>query len=454
MKGRILIVDNDLDMLNLLREHLESERWQVTAVTTGEEACAALARDEFALVLTDLVMEPVDGMSVLREAQRRQPAARVIVMTAYATVESAINAMRNGAYDYVTKPFNLSELTLVVRRALEDQRLRDENRRLREEVQRRYKFDNILGRSKAMQSVFDQIRAVADSDASVFLLGPSGSGKELVARAIHFNSPRKIGPFVAVNCGAIPEALLESELFGHEKGSFTGADRRRRGLVVEAQGGTLFLDEIGEMPLSLQVKLLRVLQDRVVRPVGSNEEVRIDFRVISATNRDLPVVVRQGRFREDLYYRLAVIPIHIPSLRERPEDIPLLAEHFLERASASLRKNLEGFDEGATKWLLSHRWPGNVRELENVVERAATLARGPLITQEDLRIDLAPGPLDEPGLRPTLAELEIQYIRRVLAETKGDKRRAAEVLGISVRTLQRMQAMSKLGGGVLSDKAS
>jgi DNA-binding NtrC family response regulator len=454
MKGRILIVDNDLDMLNLLREHLESERWQVTAVTTGEEACAALARDEFALVLTDLVMEPVDGMSVLREAQRRQPAARVIVMTAYATVESAINAMRNGAYDYVTKPFNLSELTLVVRRALEDQRLRDENRRLREEVQRRYKFDNILGRSKAMQSVFDQIRAVADSDASVFLLGPSGSGKELVARAIHFNSPRKIGPFVAVNCGAIPEALLESELFGHEKGSFTGADRRRRGLVVEAQGGTLFLDEIGEMPLSLQVKLLRVLQDRVVRPVGSNEEVRIDFRVISATNRDLPVVVRQGRFREDLYYRLAVIPIHIPSLRERPEDIPLLAEHFLERASASLRKNLEGFDEGATKWLLSHRWPGNVRELENVVERAATLARGPLITQEDLRIDLAPGPLDEPGLRPTLAELEIQYIRRVLAETKGDKRRAAEILGISVRTLQRMQAMSKLGGGVLSDKAS
>jgi DNA-binding NtrC family response regulator len=454
MKGRILIVDNDLDMLNLLREHLESERWQVTAVTTGEEACAALAQEEFALVLTDLVMEPVDGMSVLREAQRRQPAARVIVMTAYATVESAINAMRNGAYDYVTKPFNLSELTLVARRALEDQRLRDENRRLREEVQRRYKFDNILGRSKAMQSVFDQIRAVADSDASVFLLGPSGSGKELVARAIHFNSPRKIGPFVAVNCGAIPEALLESELFGHEKGSFTGADRRRRGLVVEAQGGTLFLDEIGEMPLSLQVKLLRVLQDRVVRPVGSNEEVRIDFRVISATNRDLPVVVRQGRFREDLYYRLAVIPIHIPSLRERPEDIPLLAEHFLERAAASLRKPLEGFDEGATKWLLSHRWPGNVRELENVVERAATLARGPLITQEDLRIDMAPGPLDEPGLRPTLAELEIQYIRRVLAETKGDKRRAAEILGISVRTLQRMQAMSKLGGGVLSDKAS
>ncbi|HEV8441746.1 MAG TPA: sigma-54 dependent transcriptional regulator [Methylomirabilota bacterium] len=453
MKPHILVVDNDSDMLGLLREHLEGERWRVTAVTTGAEACAALAQEEFAVVLTDLVMEPVDGLAVLREAHRLHPGTHVIVMTAYASVESAIHAMREGAYDYVTKPFNLSELTLVARRALEEHRLRDENRRLREEVQRRYSFNNILGRSKAMQAVFDQIRAVAESDASVFLIGPSGSGKELVARAIHFNSGRKAGPFVAVNCGAIPETLLESELFGHERGAFTGADRRRRGLVVEAQGGTLFLDEISEMPLSLQVKLLRVLQDHVVRPIGGNDEMRVDFRVISATNRDLPSFVRQGRFREDLYYRMAVIPIHIPSLRERPEDIPLLAEHFLERSSTSLRKHVEGFDEVAAKWLLSHRWPGNVRELENVVERAATLARGPLITQEDLRVDLAPGPLEEPGVRPTLAELEIQYIRRVLAETKGDKRRAAEILGISVRTLQRMQAMSKLGEAALSDRA-
>jgi two-component system, NtrC family, response regulator HydG len=454
MRARILVVDNDSDMLTLLREHLESERWHVTTVTNGKDACDALGQEEFAVVLTDLVMEPVDGLAVLQEAHRLQPGVRVIVMTAYASIESAIHAMRHGAYDYVTKPFNLSELTLVARHALEDHRLRDENRRLREEVQRRYSFDNILGRSKAMQSVFDQIRAVADSDASVFLIGPSGSGKELVARAIHFNSGRKTGPFVAVNCGAIPETLLESELFGHERGAFTGADRRRRGLVVEAQGGTLFLDEISEMPLSLQVKLLRVLQDHVVRPVGGNDEVHVDFRVISATNQDLPSVVRQGRFREDLYYRLAVIPIRIPSLRERPEDIALLAEHFLERASSSLRKQIDGFDEGAMKWLLSHRWPGNVRELENVVERAATLTRGPLITHDDLRIDASPGPLDEPGDHPTLAELEIQYIRRVLAETKGDKRRAAEILGISVRTLQRMQAMSKLGEAALSDKAS
>jgi len=454
MTSRILVVDNDADMMTLLREHLESEDWQVTAVTSGADACAALAQEEFAVVLTDLVMEPVDGLAVLREAQRLQPGARVIVMTAHATVESAIAAMRNGAHDYVTKPFNLSELTMVARRALEDQRLRDENRRLREEVQRRYRFDNILGRSKAMRSVFDEIRAVAESDASVFLLGPSGSGKELVARAIHFNSGRQTGPFVAVNCGAIPETLLESELFGHEKGAFTGADRRRRGLIVEAQGGTLFLDEISEMPLPLQVKLLGVLQDRLVRPVGGNEEMRIDFRVISATNRDLPQLVRQGRFREDLYYRLAVIPIHIPSLRERPEDIPLLAEHFLERTAGALRKPIKGFDEAAIKWLLSHRWPGNVRELENVVERAATLAHGPLITQDDLRVDLAPGPLDEPGVRPTLAELEVQYIRRILGETRGDKRRAAEILGISVRTLQRMQAMSKLGDEALSDRAA
>src|SRR5215831_8525969 len=270
MKPRILVADNDTDMLTLLREHLENERWQVTAVTNGRDAGAALAEEEFAVVLTDLVMEPGDGMAVLQEAHRLQPGSRVIVMTAYASIESAIHAMRQGAYDYVTKPFNLSELTLVARRALDDHRLRDENRRLREEVQRRYSFDNILGRSKAMQAVFDQVRAVAGSDASVFLIGPSGSGKELVARAIHFNSGRKTGPFVAVNCGAIPETLLESELFGHERGAFTGADRRRRGLVVEAQGGTLFLDEISEMPLALQVKLLRVLQDHVVRPVGGN----------------------------------------------------------------------------------------------------------------------------------------------------------------------------------------
>jgi DNA-binding NtrC family response regulator len=357
--------------------------------------------------------------------------------------------MRLGAYDYLTKPFKLPELSLVVKRAVEDQQLREENRRLRAEVERRYSFDNILGRSKAMQGVFEQIRAVAETDAPVLLLGDSGSGKELVARAIHWHSGRRDKAFVAVNCAAIPETLLESELFGHEKGSFTGADRKRRGLFVEAQGGTLLLDEIAEMPQSLQVKLLRALQDRVVRPVGGNEEIKVDLRLISATNRDLPAFVRQSKFREDLYYRVAVIPIRIPSLRERPEDIPILAEHFLKRAAAGMGKETTGFDEEALKWLHEHNWPGNVRELENVVERAATLAKGPLITRDDLRIEFTPGSTGELGVRPSLAEVESQYIRRILDEVRGDKRAAARILGISVRTLQRMQAsMSRVGPGL------
>ena len=448
MKARILVVDNDADMVALLRRHLEMEGWAVTAVTGGEDAQTALGREEYAVVLTDLVMEPVDGLAVLREAQRVQPRARVVLMTAFGSLESAIDAMRQGAYDYVTKPFKLPELSLVVKRAVEDQQLREENRRLRAEVERRYSFDNILGRSKAMQGVFEQIRAVADTDAPVLLLGDSGSGKELVSRAIHWHSGRRDGSFVAVNCAAIPETLLESELFGHERGAFTGADRKRRGLFVEAQGGTLLLDEIAEMPQSLQVKLLRALQDRVIRPVGGNEEIKVDLRLISATNRDLPAFVRQGKFREDLYYRLAVIPIRIPSLRERPEDIPLLAEHFLKRAAAGMGKEIEGFDEEAIKWLHEHNWPGNVRELENVVERAATLAKGRVITRDDLRIEFTPGSTGELGVRPSLAEVESQYIRRILDEVRGDKRAAARILGISVRTLQRMQAnMVRVGPG-------
>ncbi len=440
MKARILVVDNDADMATLLQRHLESEGWGVTAVTNGAEARAALEREEFAVVLTDLVMEPVDGLAVLREAQRVQPSARVVLMTAFGSVESAVDAMRQGAYDYVTKPFKLPELTIVLRRALEEQRLRDENRRLREEVERRYSFDNILGRSKAMQTVFEQIRAVAEADAPVLLFGESGTGKELVARAIHVNGPRREGPFVAVNCAAIPETLLESELFGHEKGAFTGADRKRRGLFVEAHRGTLLLDEIAEMPLALQVKLLRALQDRVIRPVGGDQEIQVDLRVTSATNRDLPGWVREGKFREDLYYRLAVLPIRIPSLRERPEDIPLLAQHFLQRAAKGAGKSLEGFDEDALRWLLDHRWPGNVRELENLVERAAILARDSLVTRDDLRTEFTPGEPGAAGIRPTLAEVERAYIRRILDETKGDKRAAAQILGLSVRTLQRIQA--------------
>jgi DNA-binding NtrC family response regulator len=424
-------------MVALLRRYLEGEGFAVVPASGGPDALRALQTEEFATILTDLVMDEADGLAVLREAQRLQPGARVILMTAFGSLETAIEAMRQGAYDYLTKPFKLAEVGLALRRALDDRRLREENRRLREEVERRYRFESLLGRSKAMQALFEQIKAVAASEAALLLLGESGTGKEVVARAIHWNSGRRDGLFVPVNCAAIPEALLESELFGHEKGAFTGADRKRRGLFVEAGGGTLFLDEVADMPPALQAKLLRALQDRAVRPVGGNEEIRVDLRLITATNRDLPALVQEGKFREDLYYRLAVIPIRLPSLRERSEDIPLLARHFLERAAAALGKPLEGFSEEAMAWLLQHRWPGNVRELENVVERAATLARGPLVTLGDLRTEFAAtGPAD-PGLRPTLAELERQYIRRVLEETKGDKRAAAKILDVSVRTLQR-----------------
>jgi DNA-binding NtrC family response regulator len=437
MTPRILLVDNDPEMVDLVRRQIESEGWLVTPVTRGTDALQALAGREFDVILTDVVMDDVSGMEVLREAQRLQPRARVILMTAFGSLDNAIDALRHGACDYLRKPFKMAELTLAVRRALDDQRLREENRRLRQEVRRQYGFENLIGRSRAIEAVLAQIRDVAASEAAVLLLGESGTGKELVARALHWNSGRRDGSFVAVNCAALPEGLLESELFGHERGAFTGATQKRTGLFVEAHGGTLFLDEIADMPLPLQAKLLRVLQDKTVRSVGGREEVRVDFRLISATNRDVAAFLRDGKFREDLYYRLAVIPIRVPALRERPEDIPLLARHFLERAAGALGKRLDGFDDAATAWLAKHRWPGNVRELENVVERAATLARGPLVTIQDLRIEFADIVGPRSALRPTLEELERSYIQHVLEETKGDKRAAARILGLSVRTLQR-----------------
>jgi DNA-binding NtrC family response regulator len=435
--ARILVVDNDPEMVALLERHLQGEGWPVATATSGTTALALLEGEDFAVVLADLVMDEVGGLEVLRAAQRAERPPRVILMTAFGSLESAIEAIREGAYDYLAKPFQLPEVSVAVRRALEERRLRDENRRLRQAVEGRYRFDKMLGRSRPMQAVFDQIEAVAPSDAAVLLLGESGSGKELVARAIHWNGPRRDGPFVPVNCAAIPETLLESELFGHEKGAFTGADRKRRGLFAEAHGGSLYLDEISEMPPLLQAKLLRALHDKVVRPVGGSEQVRFDFRVISATNRDLQTLVRDGKFREDLYYRLAVIPIRVPSLRERPEDIPLLTRHFLDRAAGALGKPLEGFDDDAMAWIRDYRWPGNVRQLENIVERAATLARGATVTLADLRTEFAPLEPAPGGLRPSLDDMERRYIQRVLAEAGGDKVAAARILGVSVRTLQR-----------------
>jgi DNA-binding NtrC family response regulator len=432
----VLVVDNDPEMVSVLRRHLESEGFAVTPATGGRAAIDALGALDLDVILTDLVMNDVDGLEVLRAAQAAQPGARLILMTAFASLETAIEAMRRGAYDYLTKPFKLAEASLAIRRALDDRRLRQENARLRAEVARQQGLDRFIGRSRAMQAVLDQIRAVADNDTAVLLLGESGTGKELAARALHWHSARRAGPFVAVNCAAMPESLLESELFGHEKGAFTGAHRKRAGLFVEAHGGTLLLDEVGDLPVALQGKLLRALQDKTVRPVGAERSVQLDLRFVAATHRDLAEHVHAGKFREDLYYRLAVIPIRLPALRERPEDIPLLAEHFLSAAAHRLGKPVASFSADAMAWLREHRWPGNVRELENVVERAAALAQGPEIGLADLRIEfiLTPG---VPSMRPTLDEVERQYIRRVLTEVHGDKSAAARILGVSVRTLQR-----------------
>jgi DNA-binding NtrC family response regulator len=438
MSGHVLVVDDERAMVKMVQRHLEGEGFVVTPYSTGPEAIAALAHGDYDVILTDLVMSEADGLAVLREAQRLQPRARVILMTAFTSVETAIAAMRQGAYDYLSKPFKMGEVTLAIRRAIEDRSLREENRRLRDEVGRRYAVTTLLGRSPAMQPVFEKIAAVAASEATVLLVGESGTGKELAARAIHWNGARRDGPFVAVNCAAIPDTLLESELFGHEKGAFTGAQRKRRGLFAEANGGTLFLDEIADMSLALQAKLLRALQDRSVRPVGGNEEIRLDVRLVSATNRDLPALVRANDFREDLYYRLAVIPIRLPSLRERAEDIPLLAHHFLERTAGTLGRRFDGFDEEALTWLGAQPWPGNVRQLENVVERAATLAKGSLITLADVSTDFVSFGGAEAPSRPTLQEIEQQYVDQILAEANGDKKAAAKILGVSVRTLQRM----------------
>jgi DNA-binding NtrC family response regulator len=382
-------------------------------------------------------MNGVDRLALLRAAQVSPSRPRVMVMTAFGTLESAIEAMRHGAIDFLLKPFRLDEVMDAVRRAIEDPRMHETPVRLRRHTTGADDFTDLIGTSRAMQCVVNDVRAIADTDASVLLLGESGTGKELVARAVHRTSHRRDGPFVPVNCSAIPEPLLESELFGHVKGAFTGADRPRRGLFAEATTGTLFLDEIADMPLRLQAKLLRVLQDKVIRPVGGGSEIQLDFRVVAATNRDLAARVQEATFREDLYYRLAVMPIRLPALRERPEDIPLLARHFLTTLAADGGCLADGFTDDAERALVEHSWPGNVRELQNAVERAATLARGPLIAAADLSLDTGTAGMTGSQIRPTIDAVTRRYVEQILTETNGDKSRAARILGVSVRTLQR-----------------
>jgi DNA-binding NtrC family response regulator len=448
-KGRVLVVDDEANARTALAELLRAEDYVVETAGDGVEALGKLADFDPDVVLTDLRMPGMNGLDLLaRMRELGRPHAReerggedaqicIIVMTAFGAIESAVTAMKAGAADYLTKPLNLTELTLVLERELERLRLRREAGHLRARLAERYSFENVIGSAPAMQEVFKTVAQVATSRASVLITGESGTGKELIAAAIHQRSRRARGPFVKLHCAALAETLLESEVFGHERGAFTGAMSRREGRFAQADGGTLFLDEIGEVSASVQVKLLRFLQEHELERVGSNVTVRVDVRVIAATNRDLAAAVVEGRFREDLFYRLNVITLPMPPLRERASDVPLLASHFLRKYAAENGKPLEGFSEEALARLSGYGWPGNVRELENAVERAVVLAAGPRVTVAELPAHLLPrreAELAIPGSR--LDEIERYAILKTLESTGGSTSKAAEMLGTSVRKIQ------------------
>jgi len=441
----VLIVDDEPSMRHLLSMILVDHGYEARAVESAEDALKELAARDCDLLLTDVRMPGMGGLALLREALRLLPELMVVVMSAYGTHESAIQAMKEGAYDYLPKPFRPDDVILLLRKAEERERMARENRRLRAELASRYRPDRLVGGSEALQEVLRQIHKLAPQRSTVLLLGESGTGKELVARALHELSPRSSMPFVAVNCGAIPAELIESELFGHVRGAFTDARRDKKGLAVEADGGTLFLDEVGELPLELQVKLLRLLQEGEVRPVGDTRARKVEVRVVAATARDLARAVEAGRFREDLYWRLNVVPLRLPPLRERPGDILELAEHFLARCAA-LRPELGNLtlSAAAREALCAHRWPGNVRELEHAIERAVVLADGAEIGEEDLPDTIRSPPAEAEAIGPAretlsikraVRSLEQQLIRAALERTAGNRTRAAELLEISYRAL-------------------
>ena len=439
-RGRILIVDDEDQMRNLLVKVLEKSGYQVAASAEGAQALAMLEREPADLVVTDVRMPGMGGMEALRAIKELNPDIVVIIMTAFGSIDQAVQAVKDGAYDYINKPFKIEEMLLTIDKALEERRLRHEVTLLRQELRTRYHFESLIGKSRAMQEVFKLIEQVAGSRSTVMIYGKSGTGKELVAKAVHFNSNRAARPFVAVNCAAIPAELLESELFGHEKGAFTGAIATKVGKFELATGGTLFLDEVGSMRLDLQAKILRALQEREIERVGGTRTIKIDVRVLAATNRDLKRAVEEGLFREDLYYRLNVVPITLPDLKDRQEDVPLLANHFMRKFAQESNPTIREISKEAMAILLSYPWPGNVRELENVIERAVTLGRGEAIVPGDLPPHLAggAGPVERAlAHEASLEDLERDYIHTVLLRTKWHQIRAAAILGIDRRTLYR-----------------
>jgi two-component system response regulator AtoC len=444
MQRRILIIDDDRSMCDLLEAELRRRRFEVKSVTSPQEALSIFEREEFGLVVTDVNMTGMSGVELCQQLVSRREDIPVIIMTAFASMETAIAGIRAGAYDFLTKPIDVDQLALAIERGLAHRALREEVKRLRKAIDGGPRFEEILGNSPAMLKMFEVITRVAETDTTVLITGESGTGKELVAKALHSKSTRHDGPFVAINCAAMPEALLESELFGHLKGAFTDARSARPGLFIRANKGTLFLDEIGEMPAGMQAKLLRALQERVVRPVGGDEEQPFDARIIAATNRDLETEVAEKRFREDLFYRINVVRAHVPPLRARGSDILLLAQSFLERYAAQSRRPVVGMTSAAADKLLNYVWPGNVRELQNCIERAVALAQLDQIGIDDLpekvkdhkaaRVTIDS---NDPAELLPMEDVESRYILKVLEAVGGNKTLAAQVLGFDRRTLYR-----------------
>ncbi len=446
MSSRLLVVDDEQSLLEFLHLLFEEEGYEVDRANSVTEAREKIPGTSYDLVLCDILMPDGNGLELLKEIKERHPHTAVIMMTAYTSTKSAIEAMKLGAYNYISKPFDVEELKVVVAGALEKTGLEVENVYLRRELEQKYQFKNIIGRSQKMQEVFSLVERVAKTQSTVLIRGGSGTGKELIARAIHFSGPRSKDRFLSVNCGALPEALLESELFGHEKGSFTGAFRAKKGLFQEADKGTLFLDEIGEMTTSMQVKLLRALQEKRVRRVGGNQEEAVDVRIIAATNQDLRERIEEGKFREDLYYRINVIPINLPPLRQRRGDIPMLVEHFIRKYSDEMGHPEKPITVETLQMLESYDWPGNVRELENTIERALALSTSENLTTQDLPVHFLAGssrisdavmlPEDGLDLEAHLDQIRAQLMEQALERSNGTQTQAAELLSMSFRSFR------------------
>ena len=448
LEDRILVADDEQSMREFLDIMLKKEGYKVSLASNGEEVLKLIDKDLFDLILLDIRMPRLDGIGVLKKIKTASPETIVIMITAYASADTAIKAMKEGAYDYITKPFKVDEIKLIIKNALEKKNLQKENLLLKQVVRDRYRFGSIIGQSSKMLALYDLLEKIAPTKTNILITGESGTGKELAAKAVHYNSSRKDKPFVTLNCGAIPESLIESELFGHMKGAFTDAITTKKGLFEMADEGTIFLDEISELPLLMQVKLLRVLQDKEFKRVGGTEDIRVDVRIISATNKDLEETVKEKRFREDLFYRLNVIQVKMPPLRDRKEDIPILAAHFLKKYSEELNKNILKVSPEALTMLLNYEYPGNVRELQNIIERAVALGNGNELTPQHLSsyldeqiqgkrsaidLDIPPDGID---LEKVIEEIERALLLKALDRTKGIKKKAAELLRINFRSMR------------------